>query len=156
MTKILKSFVSALVISAAAPAMGQTLLLDVSTTVPLAAVLDNACTPELETIAFQGTVDLSQRVWLTPDGLVRLQVAERTAMQGVNTSAGLLGSPKYTFDATGQRDLEFDPVALGLVMFKKVVHPGLDDFHALLVLDFDPQNLQLKVSLEGACDNGQP
>lgn len=158
MNTIVRALAAAAAMGAAVPAVGQVLLLDLNTSVPLAAAMDNPCTAEVESIAFQGSTALAQKVWLMPQGTLRLQVAEQTSMQGVDTAATLLGSgAKYVVNAAGERDVEFDPMALGLVMFKKVMRDGANDqFHSLLVLDFDPQTLQLKVSLEAACDNGQP
>lgn len=157
MNNALRTTAVALGVLISAPAAAQVLLLDVNTTVPLAAAMDNPCTPELEAIAFQGATELAQRVWLLPDGSFRLQVAERTAMQGVDTAASLLGTAtKYALDAVGQRDLEFSPASLSLVMFKKVSHAAADNFHAALVMAFDPQRLQLQLGVEPACDNGQP
>lgn len=156
MNNALRTIAAAAGVLVAAPAIAQVLLLDVNTTVPLAAAMDNPCTPEVETIAFQGTTELAQRVWLLPDGSFRLQVGERTAMQGVDTAALLGTGSKYALDAVGQRDLEFSPGSLSLVMFKKVSHAVADNFHAALVMAFDPQRLHLQLGLEPACDNGQP
>jgi hypothetical protein len=158
MKSVLRVLAVAVTMMVAAPAVGQVLLLDLTTSVPLAAAMDNPCTAETEAIAFQGATELTQKVWLMPVGTLRLQVAERTAMQGSDTLATLLGSgAKYVVDAAGSRDVEFDPVALSLVMFKKVTREGsADNFHSALVMDFDPQTLRLNLSLEAACDNGQP
>jgi len=155
MTNVIRALAAASVL-AAAPAAGQTLLLDVTTTLPLAAALDNPCTATPEAIAFTGSTNLAQRVWLMPDGKLRLQYAESTAMQG--QEPGLLTSVTYAVSGTSERDLEFDPMAFEILDFKKVGRTaGTDDnFHSVLVLAFDPQNLQLQLKLEGACDNGMP
>jgi hypothetical protein len=141
---------------AAGPALGQTLLLDITTTLPLAATMDNPCTAAPEVIAFTGSTSLAQRVWLMPDGRLRVQYAEATAMQG--QEPGSLTPVTYAVSGTSERDLEIDPVAFELLSFKKVARTaGLDDnFHSVLVLAFDPQRLQLQAKLEGACDTGLP
>ena len=87
MTKILRMFLTAALLAGAAPVVAQTLLLDVTATVPLAAVLDNPCTAATEAIAFTGSTNLQQRVWLMPDGRLRLQFVEATSMSGTNTAA---------------------------------------------------------------------
>jgi hypothetical protein len=161
MTNILRALTAAAIVAAAAPAAGQTLLLDLNTTVPLAGTLDNPCTTtQVEAIAFTGSTNLSQRVWLLPNGNMRLQFAETTALEGLDAAAvvPLGGTPaKYTVSAAGAQDLEFAPLALDVLQFKKVARVGTDDnFHSVLVLSFDPQNLKLELKLEGACDNGMP
>ena len=160
MTKILRIFLAATAVAAAAPAAGQTLLLDVSGTVPLAAVLDNPCTATPEAIAFNGSTALAQRVWLMPDGRFRLQLVENTSLSGVNTLAPVnpLAPPApYTVSSAGEQDLEIDPSDIQILQFKKVARAGSDDnFHSILVLAFSPTNLQFQVGLEAACDNGQP
>jgi hypothetical protein len=160
MTKILRVFFASAILAAGAPAVAQTLLLDVNTTVPLAAVLDNPCTTAPEAIAFSGSTALQQRVYLMPDGRFRLQFAESTTMSGLDTLAPLnpLAPPApYTVSSIGEQDLEIDPWDIEILQFKKVARPGMDsNFHSVLVLAFDPLNLRLQVSLEGACDNGQP
>ena len=160
MTKIFRMFVAAALLAGAVPALAQTLLLDVTATVPLAAVLDNPCTTATEAIAFTGSTNLQQRVWLMPDGRLRLQFVEATSMSGTNTLAPFnpLSPPQpYTVSAPGQQDLEIDPFDLEILQFKKVSRAGADDnFHSVLVLAFNPQSLQLQVGLEAACDNGQP
>ena len=160
MIKIFRTFLAAALLSSAVPAVAQTLLLDVTATVPLAAVLDNPCTTALEAIAFTGSTNLQQRVWLMPDGRLRLQFAEATTLSGLNTLAPinpLVPAQPYTVSAPGQQDLEIDPFAIEILQFKKVARAGVDDnFHSVLVLAFDPQNLQLQAGLEAACDNGQP
>jgi hypothetical protein len=157
MTYVMRSLTAAAVLAAAAPAMGQTLLLDVpDTVIPLAATLDNPCTLQPEAIVFKGSTTLAQRVWLMPDGNVRLQFAETTTMEGSDATAGLLTAPvKYTVSGFGMQDLEFVPDQLSVLQYKKVAGTS-DDFHSVLVLDFDPQNLKLDLKLEGACDNGMP
>jgi hypothetical protein len=155
---IIRAFATVAIAVAAIPAAAQTLLLDLSpTTIPLAATLDNPCTPQLEAIAFQGTTSFSQRVWLMPDGDIRLQFAENTALQGQNALA-LLGTPnKYVASGAAQQDFEFAPMGLSVLQYKKVTSDGLaDNFHAVLVLDFDPQNLRLELKLEAQCDDGRP
>lgn len=160
MTKILRTFLAAALLAGAAPVVAQTLLLDAAVTVPLAAVLDNPCTATAEAIAFSGSTNLQQRVWLMPDGRLRLQFVEATSLSGQNTLAPLdplAPAQPYTVSAAGQQDIEIDPLAIEILQFKKVSRAGTDDnFHSVLVLAFDPQNLQLQAGLEAACDNGQP
>jgi hypothetical protein len=160
MINILRALTAATILAAAAPAFGQVLLLDISQTIPLVATLDNPCTPQLEAIVFKGSTSLSQRVWLLPDGNMRLQFAETTAIEGLDSAAPttLLAAPiKYTVSGSGQQDLEFAPDALSVLQFKKVVRDGAsDNFHSVLMLDFDPQSLKLQLKLEAACDNGLP
>jgi hypothetical protein len=160
MTKILRMFLAAALLAGAAPVVAQTLLLDVAVTLPLAGVLDNPCTTATEAIAFTGSTNLQQRVWLMPDGRLRLQFSEATSLSGLNTLAPfnpLAPAQPYTVSAPGQQDLEIDPFAIEILQFKKVARAGSDDnFHSVLVLAFDPQNLQLQAGLEAACDNGQP
>jgi len=159
MTKTLRTLAAALLAAGALPAAGQTLLLDVNLTLPLAAVLDNPCTPQVEAIAFTGTTALAQRVWLLPDGNLRLQFDETTSISGVNTLGGLLGggAAKYAVSGSSVQDLEFSPLSFSVLRYKKVVREGTaDNFHSVLVLAFDPQNLRLQLSLEPACDDGMP
>ena len=156
MSKTFCTVAAATMLAAAAPALSQTLLLDLNTSLPMAATLDNPCTAELEAIAFNGTTQLAQRVWLLPNGNMRLQIAENTSLEGVDSLA-LLGSMKYIVAGASESDYEFDPVSLSVVQFKKVNRDGLaDNFHSALVLAFDPQSLELKLGLEAACDNGLP
>jgi hypothetical protein len=156
----LRALTAAAILAAPASAFGQVLLLDVTATVPMAGILDNPCTAQAEAIAFKGNTDLAQRVWLLPDGNIRLQFAEVTALEGLDSAAAtsLLAPPvKYAVAAGGHQDFEFEPGALSVLQFKKVVREGVDDnFHSVLVLDFDPNNLKLELKLEGACDNGMP
>lgn len=160
MTKIFRVFFALASVAAALPAAAQTLLLDATLTVPLAAVLDNPCTTVPEAIAFSGSANLKQRVYLMPDGRLRLQFAETTSMSGTNTlaPANPLAPPApYTVSSAGEQDLEIDPFDIEILQFKKVARAGSDDnFHSILVLAFSPTNLQLQVGLEAACDNGQP
>jgi hypothetical protein len=160
MRDILRALTAAAVVTLAAPAMGQALLLDLNATVPLAATLDNPCTTETEAILFKGNTNLAQRVWLMPSGNLRLQFAETTSLEGVDSLASsslLAPSVKYAVFSSGRQDLEFEPIAFEVLQFKKVMREGTDDmFHSVLVLAFDPQNLRLDLKLEGACDNGQP
>jgi hypothetical protein len=154
MINILRALTAAAILAAAAPAAGQVLLLDVALKLPLAATLDNPCTPQIEAIAFQGVTDLTQRVWLTAEGNLRLQFAETTAMQGTATT--LLGTTaKYVVSGSSAQDLEFAPLSFSVLKFKKV-EGSTDNFHSVLVLGFDPQTLRLELKLEGACDNGMP
>jgi hypothetical protein len=158
MTNVLRALTAATILTTAVPALGQVLLLDLNTTIPTVGTLDNPCTPQLETIVFQGSTSLSQRVWLLPDGNVRLQFAESTAMEGMDSAAptSLLAAPvKYAVSASGEQDLEFEPTAFEVLQFKKVEGTN-DNFHSVLVLAFDPQKLRLELKLEGACDDGMP
>jgi hypothetical protein len=155
MIKMLHATAAAAILLAAVPAAAHTLLLDVNLNVPLAATLDNPCTPQVEAIVFSGTTQLAQRVWLMPDGNLRLQVAENTSLEGLDPAAPL--APKYSVAGSSMKDLEFNPEAFSIVLFKKVARLGSsDDFHSLLVMAFDPQNLNLQLGLEAACDNGMP
>lgn len=157
MKHIILAITSAAALGAALPAAGQSLLLDLSTTVPLAATLDNPCTPQVETIAFQGSTSLAQRVWLMPDGNIRLQFAENTALEGQDPLALLGTANKYIAAGAGEQDFEFAPIGLSVLQYKKVTSDGLaDNFHAVLVLDFDPQNLKFDLKLEAQCDDGRP
>jgi hypothetical protein len=157
MTKIWQASAAAAILMVAMPAVAQQLLLDVNTTVPMASTMDNPCTAEPETIVFQGSTKLMQRVWLLPSGNLRLQISEQTALEGFNSAAPLLGpTVKYVVSGDSENDLEFEPLAFSLLKFKKVNGGSPDEFHSVLVLDFDPQNLKLNLSLEPACDNGMP
>lgn len=160
MTKILRMFLAPVLLSSALPATAQTLLLDVNASVPLAAVLDNPCTTRAEAIAFSGSTALHQRVYLMPDGRFRLQFSESTTLSGTDALAPLnplVPPAPYTVSSVGQQDIEIDPWDIEILQFKKVARAGSDDnFHSILVLAFDPANLQFKVGLEAACDNGQP
>jgi hypothetical protein len=153
-----RALAAATLLAAATAAAGQTLLLDINQSIPMGGLLDNPCTVEPEAVLFQGATQLTQRVWLLPDGNLRLQVAERTNMEGVNTLASPLAPPlKYVVAADSEYDLEFDPGAFSILNFKKVNRQGVNDnFHSVLVLAFDPQKLRLELKLEGACDNGMP
>jgi hypothetical protein len=121
--------------------------------------MDNPCTAQVEAILLQGTADLQQRVWLMPDGKLRLQIAEQTALQGTN-SAVLLGavSPTYTVSAGSIYDLEFIPDSITIWDYKQVGNSAaiLDNFHSVLAIDFDPSSLKVNLSLAPACDNGLP
>jgi hypothetical protein len=141
-----------------APVLGQTLLLDVNQTIPLAATLDNPCTGQLEAIAFQGSAQLAQRVWAMPSGTVRLQTIEQTTMQGQDTAALLGGSAKYAFTGTSGMDAEFNPGSASIMNYKKVIRDTgtADNFHAILIMDFDPSTLKLNLKIGGACDDGSP
>jgi hypothetical protein len=160
MKTIFRALTAATLLAAALPAVGQVLLLDVAQTIPVAGVLDNPCTPEPEALAFAGSTNLTQRVWLLPDGQLRLQFMETTAMEGKDTVAVptlLTPAIKYAVSGSSWQDFSFEPLALSVLQYKKVVREGADDnFHSVLVLDFDPQNLQVALKLEGACDNGMP
>jgi hypothetical protein len=158
MTNILRTLTAAGILAAAAPAGAQVLLLDVNLNLPLAATLDNPCTLQTEAILFTGSTALAQRVWLLPNGNLRLQLDETTSMSGVDTLGGLLGTPaKYAVSGTSAQDLEFAPLSFSVLRYKKVVREGTtDNFHSVLVLAFDPQNLRLQASVEPACDNGLP
>jgi hypothetical protein len=157
MTNIFRAVSAAAMIVAAAPAAGQVLLLDVATTVPMAGTLDNPCTPLPEAIVFSGSTALAQRLWLLPDGNLRLQFYESTAMAGQAVTSPLLPAVKYAFSGEAQQDLVFEPLAISVLQYKKVQQAGAsDNFHAVLVLSIDPQNLRVDLKLEGACDNGMP
>jgi hypothetical protein len=151
--KNLRHLMAAALVAAAAPASAQVLLAEVSTNVPLAAVLDNPCTPEAEAIAFSGATALRQRVWLLPSGNLRLQLSESTTLNG----SAALSAAAYAVSGASEKDLEFDPVGFSILQFKKVQQQGVtDNFHSVLVMAFDPQSLKLDLKLEGACDNGMP
>src|SRR5688500_19148537 len=112
------AFIAAAALLAATPAVAQVMLLDLTTSVPLAATFDNPCTVEPEVIVFQGSADLSQRVWLLADGNLRLQVAERTTLDGYKTGTLLGQVTKYTVAADSAKDLAFDPVGFSILQFK--------------------------------------
>jgi hypothetical protein len=159
MTNVLRFLTAAAALIGAAPAIGQTLLLDVTQTLPLAGALDNPCTVTPEAIAFTGSTNLTQRVWLLPNGNFRLQFYESTSLQGQEAAAvgSLLGPLKYVVSGESNQDLEVEPFGFEVLQYKKVQRDGgADNFHSVLVLAFDPQNLQLQAKLEGACDNGMP
>jgi hypothetical protein len=141
------------------PALGQTLLVDLSLKVPLAAAMDNPCSAQVEAILLQGTADVQQRVWQMPDGKLRLQIMEQTALQGTD-SAVLLGavSPTYSVSAGSIYDVEFVPDSITIWDYKKVGNSAgaLDNFHSVLAIDFDPGSLKVNLSLAPACDNGLP
>src|SRR5687767_10199528 len=157
MTHSFRALSAAALLAAAAPAAGQVLLLDVALTVPMAGVLDNPCTTLPEAITFTGNTELAKRLWLLPDGNLRLQFYENTSLQGLQVTSPLL--PPTTYAATGwaQQDFVIEPLAFSVLQYKKVERPGVvDNFHAVLVLNVDPANLGVDVKLEGACDNGMP
>lgn len=140
----------------AAPAAAQTLLVDVNSNIPMAAMLDNPCTAQPEAIVFQGNTQVAQRVWALSNGNLRLQLFERTALEGVDILQ-TLPATKYVAGGERQYDLEFDPGAFSILGFKKVVREGLvDNFHSVLVIAFDPATLKVDFKLEPACDDGQP
>jgi hypothetical protein len=148
---------AAVILAAAVPAAAQTLLLDVSQTVPIAATLDNPCSPQPEAIVFTGSTNLTERVWLLPDGNIRVQFYESTAVQGNDALASpLLPAVKYTAAGESMQDFEIAAVSLSVLQYKKVSHPMSDNFHSVLVLSLDPQNLKVDVKLEAACDDGMP
>lgn len=157
MIKMLRAMAAAGLITAALPAAAQTLLLDLNTNVPLAATLDNPCTPEVEAIAFSGMTQLMQRVWLMPTGTLRLQFAENTSLTGTDAVGGLLGGAgkTYTVSGGGAKDYEFTPEGFAILRFKKV-GGTTDNFYSVLVMAFDPQNLGLQLGLEAACESGMP
>lgn len=142
----------------AMPAAGQVQVLGLDQNVPLAATLDNPCTTEVEAILFSGAVHLVQEVWLMPNSNLRLIVRETTTLQGQQNNL-LLGetSPTYAVSAGSRTDAEFVPGAASLMSHKKVSNNvSEDNFHAILVLDFDPATYQLNLKLEGSCSNGEP
>lgn len=156
MTTLLRTLCAAATLAAAAPAAAQVLLLDVNLNLPLAAVLDNPCTTQVEAIAMEGSTALAQRVWLMPDGNLRLQFNETTTMSGLDTAV-LLTPTKYSAAGSSVQDIEFSPLSFSVLQFKKVEREGgADDFHSVLVLSFDPANLRLQLGIEPACDNGMP
>jgi hypothetical protein len=159
MTHMFRTLMAVATLAAAMPAAAQVLLLDVNLNLPLAATLDNPCTAQTEAILFTGSTAIAQRVWLLPNGNLRLQFDETTSMSGVNSLGGLLGATpaKYAVSGTSTQDIEFAPLSFSVLRYKKVVREGTtDDFYSVLVLAFDPQNLRLQASVEPACDNGLP
>jgi hypothetical protein len=157
LSKIRVLALSAVALLAATPAGAQIPLLEVHQNIPMAAVLDNPCTGAAEAIAFQGTTQLSQKVWQLANGNLRLEITEHTAVQGENTAVLLPPRPKYGFSGSGTTDVEFALSAISVMNYKKVVTEAADDnFHGVLELTFDPATLQLQVRLVGACANGQP
>jgi hypothetical protein len=143
-----------------ASALGQVLLLDIpALNVPLAAVLDNPCTAATEAIAFQGSAQLSQRVWQLVDGSLRVQITESTTLAGEDTAVLLAPRPQYSAAGYSESDLELLPASFTVLSYKKVMRPaGMvdDNFHSLLVLEFDPSTLKLSVKLAGICETGAP
>ena len=158
MTKIFIALTAAALLFDAVPATGQTLLLDTTQTLPMGATMDNPCTAQAEAIVFQGTTQLAQRVWLMPDGALRLQIFEQTAMQGTDGAVLLGVSPTYVVSANSVYDLEFPPDSITLWNYKQVTNSGgtADNFHSVLQFDFDPGSLKLSLSLAPACDDGMP
>lgn len=157
MTHSFRALSAAALLAAAAPAAGQVLLLDVALTVPMAAVLDNPCTTTPEAITFTGNTELAKRLWLLPDGNLRLQFYENTSLQGLAVTSPLLPPVNYAAAGWAQQDFVIEPLAFSVLQYKKVERPGVvDNFHAVLVLNVDPANLGVDVKLEGACDDGMP
>lgn len=156
MNRIFLAIAAAAGLVAAVPAAGQVLLIDLSQTVPLAATMDNPCTAQPEAIVLQGTTELSQRVWLMPDGNLRMQIAETTALQGQDGTVLLGGSPVYKVSGGSSIDLEFIPDSVTMWWYKKVTNSAgtQDNFHSVLAVDFDPGTLHLSLSLAPACDDG--
>lgn len=146
-----------LMIGMAQPAAAQVQVLGIDQNVPLAATLDNPCTSELEAIAFSGAVHLVQEVWLMPDSRLRLIVQEETRLHGENTAVlPPATSPRYSVAGSSKSDVEFAPGAASLMSYKKVVNDVAEDnFHAVLVLAFDPTTYRLDLRLEGACSSGE-
>ena len=129
-------------------------LLSLHQNVPLVATLDNPCTGVAEAIAFTGAVELRQTVWKMPDGRLRLYLYERTAMHGKDTLAP--DGPKYGFAGESEMDVEFAPGSATLMIHKKVANSrGDDDFHAMLLVAFDPASLRLDLRVEGVCGDGE-
>ena len=147
-------------ILAAGSASAQTQLLVVDQAVPMAATLDNPCTAAIEAIAFTGTTNLHQEVWLMPGGTTRLVVAETTTLQGSDTALPLgTPGPTYSVAASQTVDAEFNPGAATLYNYKKVVSSDAtasDNFYTVLVVDFDPNSLRLNLGLESSCGDGAP
>lgn len=156
MTNLARALIAAAIGAVAAPAFGQVLLLSVeNVNVPMASTLDNPCTAAAEAIAFAGTTNITQRVWLESDGRLRLQFYETTTLQGVDTLSSPLAPVSYAVASMGEQDVVFEPIALEVLQFKKVVRAGgADNFHSVLVIGIDPLNLRLNIKLEAACDDG--
>jgi hypothetical protein len=142
---------------AESPTAGDAKLLAFEQDVPLIGVLDNPCTAEVEAIAFDGATHLVQEVWQLANGNLRLIVSEHTSVSGQNTLPLGPSGPRYAAYGPGKADLEFAAASVSLLSHKKVLSEGMDtNFHAVLVLDFDPSTLKLDLKLEGSCDNGLP
>jgi hypothetical protein len=158
MNRILFTFAAAAGLFGAVPAAAQTLLLDIDQSVPMALTMDNPCTPQAEAIAFQGTTQLAQRVWLMPNGKFRLQVSEQTALQGQDAAMLLGTSPTYAVSVGAIYDLEFIPDSVTIWDYQRVTKSAgtPDNFHSVLTIDFDPQTLKINLSLAPACDDGVP
>src|SRR5688572_926654 len=101
-----------LALFAAGSASAQTQLLGIEQELPLAAVLDNPCTSQLEAISFTGKTQLYQEVWLMPGQKTRLVLNESTTLQGTDTAV-LFGdaSATYVASSAGEADGEFFPGA---------------------------------------------
>jgi hypothetical protein len=141
---------------AAAPASAQTQLLSIQQDVPMAATLDNPCTTGPEAIAFTGTTHINQEVWLMPGGTTRLVVSESTNLSGQDTLLGT-ASPIYTATGCDFIDVEFNPGAATIHNYKQVINSATqDNFHVILVMDFDPNSLRLNLGLQSACSDGSP
>jgi hypothetical protein len=152
--KTLFVFLAALGWLGCAPALGQTLLGRINQAIPMVAALDNPCTAQREVIVFEGMTQVQQTVWLMADGNLRLQVAEQTTMQGKDTAVLLGTSPTYGFSGSSNMDAESAAASVSILNYKKVSRSsGTDDnFHSILVIDFDPATLQLNLRIEGACN----
>lgn len=77
-------------------------------------------------------------------------------MTGKNTLLGLI-SPTYTASGGDAIDAEFNPGAATIYNYKKVVGgSSADNFHAVVVVDFDPLSLRLNLGVEASCGDGSP
>jgi hypothetical protein len=71
--------------------------------------------------------------------------------------SSLLLPTRYSVSGASRKDYEFTPEGFSILRFKKVARDGsTDNFHAVLVLAFDPHNLGLQLGLEAACETGMP
>src|SRR5438270_2547445 len=136
MTRI--AFALAAVLLSAIPAYAQILLIDLDQSVPMAATMDNPCSAQTEAIVFTGTTQLAQRVWLMPNGNLRLQIAEQTTMQGQDGAILVGTSPTYAVAGRNIYDLEFVPDSVTLWDYQKVTNSAgvNDNFHSVITLDF--------------------
>jgi hypothetical protein len=159
MNRIFPALAAAAGLLGSVPALGQTLLVDLTQSLPMASVMDNPCTVPVEAILLQGTTELQQRIWRMPNGKLRLQLAEQTILQGQDSAVPLgTVSPTYKVSAGSVYDVEFIPESLTIWDYKQVRNgtPTPGNFHSVLAIQFDPASLKLNLSIAPACDDGLP
>jgi hypothetical protein len=97
-----------------------------------------------------------EEVWPAANGNLRLILSEQTAVQGRDLLA-LSGGPLYSAAGASEADVKFRSGSLSILSHKKVTAEGVNDnFHAILVMVFDPSTLTIDLGLKGAYDGGQP